>query len=106
MKHRTPESRKLWNKLKNDLDFVQKYYRVTNLTLSPYMENGVYTEYEFLNDPNWDIWDGIEYKEITKEEYKVMGFHFKMKTESGFLKTYKKYVDNKDRYYEERDRER
>lgn len=71
MKHRTPESRKLWNKLKNDLDFVQKYYRVTNLTLSPYMENGVYTEYEFLNDPNWDIWDGIEYKEITKEEYKM-----------------------------------
>ena len=45
-------------------------------------------------------------KKITKEEYKVMGFHFKMKTESGFLKTYKKYVDNKDRYYEERDRER
>lgn len=69
MKHHTPEARKLWNKLENDPDFVQKYYRVTNLTISPYMENGVYTEYEFLNDPNFDIWNGVEYEEITKEEY-------------------------------------
>ena len=49
---------------------MQKYYRVTNLSLSPYMENGVYTEYQFLNDPNFHLWDGIEYKERTKEEYK------------------------------------
>ena len=63
---RTPEAKKLLNRLENDPDFVQKYYRVTNLTLSPYMKNGVYTEYEFLNDPNFDIWDELEYKEITK----------------------------------------
>ena len=50
---------------------MQKYYRVTNLSLSPYMENGVYTEYQFRKDQNFDLWDGIEYKEITKEEYKM-----------------------------------
>ena len=69
MKHRTPEARKLCNKMNSDPDFVQKYYRVTNLSICPYMENGVYTEYEFLNDPNFDIWDEMEYEEITKEEY-------------------------------------
>lgn len=68
---KTPEARKLWNKMKSDPDFVQKYYRVTNLSLCPYMENGVYTEYEFLNDPNFEIWDGMEYEEITKEEYNM-----------------------------------
>ena len=71
MKDRTPEAKKLWNKMNSDPDFVQKYYRVTNLSLCPYMENGVYTEYEFLNDPNFEIWDGIEYEEITKEEYNM-----------------------------------
>ena len=50
---------------------MQKYYRVTNLSLSPYMENGVYTEYQFRKDQNFHLWDGIEYKEITKEEYKM-----------------------------------
>ena len=50
---------------------MQKYYRVTNLSLSPYMENGVYTEYQFSKDQNFHLWDGIEYKEITKEEYKM-----------------------------------
>ena len=69
MKHRTPEAKKLCNKMNSDPDFVQKYYRVTNLSICPYMENGVYTEYEFLNDPNFDIWDEMEYEEITKEEY-------------------------------------
>ena len=57
-----------------------------------------------MGDGYNDYWFSM--KKITKEEYKVMGFHFKMKTESGFLETYKKYVDNKNRYYEERDRER
>jgi len=50
---------------------MQKYYRVTNLSLSPYMENGVYTEYQFSKDQNFHLWDGVEYKEITKEEYKM-----------------------------------
>jgi hypothetical protein len=50
---------------------MQKYYRVTNLSLSPYMENGVYTEYQFSKDQNFHLWPGIEYKEITKEEYKM-----------------------------------
>lgn len=78
---RTPEAKKLWNRLGNDPDFVQKYYRVTNLTLSPYMENGVYTEYEFLNDPNFDIWDELEYEEITKEEYRL-GINESLKKQS------------------------
>ena len=66
---RTPDARKLWNRLQNNPDFVQKYYRVTNLSLCPYEENGVYTEYEFLNDPNFNLWTNIEYQQITKEEY-------------------------------------
>ena len=50
---------------------MQKYYRVTNLSLSPYMENGVYTEYQFSKDQNFHLWDGVEYQEITEEEYKM-----------------------------------
>lgn len=70
MTQRTPEAKKLWNKMNSDPDFVQKYYRVTNLSICPYMENGVYTEYEFLNDPSFEIWEGMKYEEISREEFK------------------------------------
>jgi hypothetical protein len=62
----------------------QKYYRVTNLSLSPYIENGVYTEYEFSKDQNFHLWDGVEYQEITKEEYYDLdtGIYYRMKIEN------------------------
>lgn len=79
--NRTDEARKFLNKMKRNPNFQQKYYRVTNLTLSPYIENGVYTEYEFLNDPNFEIWEGLEYKQITKEEYEI-GKYYNLEVEN------------------------
>ena len=46
-----------------------KYYRVTNLSLSPYMENAVYSGYEFSNDPLFEHYTDLKYIEITKEEF-------------------------------------
>ena len=43
-----------------------KYYRVTNLSLSPYMENAVYSGYEFSNDPLFEHYTDLKYIEITK----------------------------------------
>ena len=79
--NKTDEARKFLNKMKRNPNFQQKYYRVTNLTLSPYIENGVYTKYEFLNDPNFKIWEGLEYKQITKEEYEI-GKYYNLEVEN------------------------
>jgi len=65
----TSKAKLLLAKLDSDPNFVQKYYRVTNLSICPYLENAVYTEYEFLNDSNFDIWEELEYVEISKEEF-------------------------------------
>jgi len=65
----TSKAKLLLAKLDSDPNFVQKYYRVTNLSICPYLENAVYTEYEFLNDLNFDIWEELKYVEISKEEF-------------------------------------
>ena len=66
---KTKQAKVLWNKLETDPNFTQKYYRVTNTSICPYIENAVYTEYQFLNDPNFDIWNELKYVEITKQEF-------------------------------------
>jgi len=63
-----------------------------------------YKEIIEMGDGCADYW--FRMKKLTKEEYKVMGFHFKMKTESAFLEMYKKNPERKGRYYEERNIER
>jgi hypothetical protein len=65
----TSKAKLLLAKLDSDPNFVQRYYRVTNLSICPYLENAVYTEYEFLNDSNFDIWEELKYIEISKEEF-------------------------------------
>jgi hypothetical protein len=65
----TNKAKLLLAKLDSDPNFVQRYYRVTNLSICPYLENAVYTEYEFLNDSNFDIWEELKYIEISKEEF-------------------------------------
>ncbi len=65
----TSKAKLLLAKLDSDPNLVQKYYRVTNLLICPYLENAVYTEYEFLNDSNFDIWKELKYVEISKEEF-------------------------------------
>jgi hypothetical protein len=80
------------NKLDNDPNFTQKYYRVTNLSICPYLENAVYTEYEFLNDPNFDIWEDLKYIEISKEE-----FH------EGYRERLEREDDNAREFWKDRD---
>jgi|SRR5210317_882112 len=65
----TSKAKLLLAKLDSDPNFVQRYYRVTNLSICPYLENAVYTEYEFLNDSNFDIWEELKYIEISKDEF-------------------------------------
>lgn len=70
MKFKTDEGRVLWNKLENDPNFVQKYYRITSeVSLSPYLYGDCHTEFEFVNDPLFDAWHELTYVEITKDEY-------------------------------------
>jgi len=88
----TSKAKLLLAKLDSDLNFVQKYYRVTNLSICPYLENAVYTEYEFLNDSHFDLWEELKYIEISKEE---------------FYEGYKERLEREDdiarRYWRERD---
>jgi len=53
-----------------------------------------------MGDGYNDFW--FHMKKLTKEQYNLMGFHFKMINESKFLESYKKNIDLKGRYYEER----
>jgi len=88
----TSKAKLLLAKLDSDPNFVQKYYRVTNLSICPYLENAVYTEYEFLNDSHFDLWEELKYIEISKEE---------------FYEGYKERLEREDdiarRYWRERD---
>ena len=87
----TDKAKILLNKLDSDPDFIQKYYRVTNLSICPYLENAVYTEYEFLNDPSFDIWEDLKYIEISKEEF-YEGYKERLEREDDIARKYSRTV--------------